>query len=90
MFLLFSLIMFAAWIWMIVIAFMNDQILWGVLLILFSALTAFIYGIVHWDKAKQPFILGLVAFVMTILFFDPNDPNFTESQQYNTEIERLE
>ena len=86
---LLSIIMFGAWIWMIVIAFQNEQILWGVLIILFTLLAAFIYGIVHWDKAKKPFLLGIVATVLAVLFIDPDELETTGLQHHNTEIERL-
>ena len=69
--LIMLLIMFGAWLWMIVIAFKNDQILWGVLRIIFSFIPGFIYGIVHWDKAKKPFILAIAAFVLWITSYDP-------------------
>jgi len=89
MYIFFTLIMLGAWIWMIVIAFQSDQILWGVLIIMFSFLAAFIYGIVHWDKAKKPLLLGIVATVLGVLAYDPDELETTGLQHHNTEIERL-
>ena len=83
---LLSIVMMGAWIWMIVIAFKNDQILWGILMIIFSVFPAFIYGIVHWDKASKPFILGLVAFALMFVFVDPEEFEAAGLQQQNTKI----
>ncbi len=83
---LLSLIMMGAWIWMIVIAFKNDQILWGVLMIIFSVLPAFFYGVVHWDKAKQPFIVAIIAFALMFVLVDPEEFEAARLQQQNTEI----
>lgn len=67
---LFGIILTAAWIWLIVIAFKSDQILWGILILIFT-LPAFVYGLVYWDKAKTPYLLFIGAFVLMIMSIDP-------------------
>jgi hypothetical protein len=68
---LFGIIMTAAWIWLIVIAFKSDQILWGVLILIFT-LPAFVYGLVQWDKAKTPYLLFIGSFVLMLMSIDPS------------------
>ena len=68
---IFGIIVTGAWIWLIVIAFKSNQILWGILILIFS-LPAFVYGLLHWDKAKVPYLLFVGAFVMLIMSIDPS------------------
>ena len=53
MMVLFGLLVTVGWVWLIVIAFKSDQIIWGILILLFT-LPAFVYGLLNWDKAKTP------------------------------------
>lgn len=71
MVILLSLLFTVAWIWMIVIAFKNNQIIWGIMMIIFSIFPFFFYGIMHWDKGKQPFILGMASIVLVFVFASP-------------------
>jgi hypothetical protein len=50
-------------IWIVVIAFQNDDPIWGVVSI-FCGLAAIIYGIQHFDQAKVPLILILIGVVV--------------------------
>ncbi len=54
-----------AWVWLIVIAFKSDRMLWG-FLILFFTFPAFVYGPLNWDKAKIPFLLFVASFVVLL------------------------
>ena len=49
-----------AWIWLIIIAFKEGQVVWGVVMILFAP-ACLLYGILNWSKANIPFILLLVS-----------------------------
>lgn len=55
-----GLLLTVAWIWLIVIAFKSDSIIWGVVMILFFP-AAYLFGLLNWDKASTPFILLIVA-----------------------------
>lgn len=48
--------------------------------------SCFFYGIVHWDKAKQPFIVAIVAFALMFVLVDPDEFEAARLQQQNTEI----
>jgi len=52
-----------AWIWLIVVAFKNDAIVWGVVMILFMP-AALLFGLFHWNKASVPYILLLVSIAL--------------------------
>ncbi len=54
------------WIWIIVIAIRQGHIVWGVLSLLLF-IPAFIYGIVHWENAKVPFILLVAGSVLMFM-----------------------
>jgi len=60
-----------AWIWLIVIAFKSDAIIWGVVMILFMP-AALLFGLLHWDKASVPFIL-LVVSIALIFTLSPQE-----------------
>ncbi|MFT5425676.1 MAG: hypothetical protein ACI9ZT_000608 [Gammaproteobacteria bacterium] len=60
-----------AWVWLIVIAFKSDQMIWGIVILLFT-LPAFVYGLLNWDKAKTPYLLLVGSTVLMIMFFDPS------------------
>ncbi len=47
------------WVWLIVVAFKSEQIVWGVAIIIFPV-SAYLYGILNWSKASTPFILLLI------------------------------
>ena len=54
----------------IFIAFKSDQILWGVLMLIFT-LPTFVYGLMNWDKAKVPYLFFIGSFVLMFMFIDP-------------------
>lgn len=45
-----------AWLWMIVIAFKHDQIIWGIAMILIIPV-CFLYGVLNFNRAMAPLIL---------------------------------
>jgi hypothetical protein len=68
---LISLICFAAFIWLVVVAFKNST-LWGVLVLLFSPITAIVFAIKCWEEAKKPFLLYIgssAAALAVVLIF---------------------
>ena len=69
---LISLVCFAAFIWLVVVAFQRSA-LWGVLVLLFSPITAIIFAINYWQESKKPFLvyIGSTAamFAVFIVFF---------------------
>jgi hypothetical protein len=61
-----ALMMFAAWIWMVIRAF-GEQLWWGLGTLLFAPL-GFLFACFHWKRASQPaflFLGGLAAVVGT-------------------------
>jgi hypothetical protein len=53
-----GLIFVIGWIWILVIAFQNGDVIWGILSLL-CGLVGLIYAIQHFEQAKIP--LGLLA-----------------------------
>jgi hypothetical protein len=64
-----GLVVFAAYVWLLVVAF-KESALWGVLVLLFSPITAIIFAIKYWDQAKKPFLVyvGSGAASLAIVF----------------------
>jgi hypothetical protein len=67
-----SLIALAGQIWIAVLAFQNDDTVWGIGSI-FCGLAALIYGITHFDEAKAPLgvlflgiVIGVIGRVMAM------------------------
>ena len=56
-----AILFLVAWIWIIVTAFKSEQIVWGVVMILFFP-AMLLYGILHWSKVTIPFIMLLISF----------------------------
>jgi hypothetical protein len=52
---LLGIIGFAAWIWLVVVAFKRSP-LWGVLVLLLSPVSAIVYAVKFWGEAKRPFL----------------------------------
>ena len=69
---LISLVCFAAFIWLVVVAFKRSP-LWGVLVFLFSPITAIIFAIQNWQESKKPFLVYIgscaAMFAVFIAFF---------------------
>jgi hypothetical protein len=61
--LLGSLMVLVAAVWIAVIAFQNEDTVWGIGSI-FCGLAALIYGVMHFDEAKAP--LGLMGLGVVI------------------------
>jgi len=59
---MFVLVMF----WMIVVAIQSDQLWWALGMFLIFPLTL-PYGILYWDRAKAPFLIGLAAGGLALL-----------------------
>jgi len=66
---LLGFVAFAAYVWLVVVAF-KESALWGVLVLLFSPITAIIFAIKNWDEAKKPFLVyvGSGAASLAIVF----------------------
>lgn len=45
----------AAFIWLVVVAFQRSA-MWGVLVLLFSPITAIVFAVMYWDDSKKPFL----------------------------------
>ncbi len=60
MLVLSAILFLVAWIWIIVTAFKSEQIVWGVVMILFLP-AMLLYGILHWSKVTIPFIILLIS-----------------------------
>ena len=71
MMVIFGIVCTIAWVWLIIIAFKSNQIIWGVLMLIFT-LPTFFYGLAHWDKAKTPYIIFIGSFILMIMTFDPS------------------
>ena len=69
--LLGSIIFIIGGFWFLIAAF-RESVLWG-LACLFIPIVQLFFLIVHWPKAKKPFLLQLLAIVLIIvgLFIDP-------------------
>ncbi|WP_163833352.1 hypothetical protein [Spartinivicinus ruber] len=61
-----GLLCLVGWIWLIIIAFQNNKIVWGILILLFT-LPGYLFGILNWNLAKTPFILLVVGTVLIII-----------------------
>ena|GEM_PF-1936463 len=76
--LLLSIVTLVSFIWTLVIAF-KENILWG-LGSLFVPLVIIVFGIMHWDKAKKPFLTYVIAsIVYAVFFFNVISTMFTEA-----------
>lgn len=51
----FGLIAFAAFVWLLVVAF-RQSALWGVLVFLLSPISAVLFAVKYWDEARKPFL----------------------------------
>ena len=64
---LLGIVGLVSFIWVVVIAF-KEHILWG-FGSLFVPLVIIVFGIVHWDKAKKPFLVYIiVSIIMAVLY----------------------
>lgn len=54
-------------IWMLVRAF-TESILWG-LAVLFLPIVGLFFLVMHWDKAKHPFLVNLLGIAMLFIGF---------------------
>lgn len=52
-------------IWIAVIAFQNEEVVWGIFSI-FCGIAALIYGVQHFDEAKVPLGLLVVGIVLSM------------------------
>ena len=60
---LVGIILLASYIWLAVVAF-HRGVLWGVLILLLSPITAVIFAVKYWVEAKKPFLLYMVCFTL--------------------------
>ena len=57
---------FGGWIWLIVVAFTEGGLLWG-LGTLFFPIIGLIFAIKYWDEAKNPFLVKIAGFILMIV-----------------------
>ena len=55
-----------AFIWLVIVGFQRS-VVWGILVFLFSPLSALIFAIMHWFDAKKPFLLYIVSTIAMIV-----------------------
>jgi hypothetical protein len=65
---LISLVGFAAFIWLVVVAFKRSA-MWGVLVLLLSPITAIIFAIQNWQESKKPFLVYIGSTAATVAIF---------------------
>lgn len=70
----------AAWIWMIVIAFSDDEKIWGIAMILFMPI-AFFFGISRTEKALFPLIMLCGSIALGVMFYEPESPALAAAVQ---------
>lgn len=65
---LFGFISLISFIWVVVIAFKHD-VIWG-LGCLFIPLIIIVFGIMHWDKCKKPFLVYVItSIIMGVMYY---------------------
>ena len=65
-------------IWLVVVAF-KQRILWGFLVLLPFPFTTLIFSINYWQKAKKPFLIYFISFVIYfVVFFSAVGDMFSE------------
>ena len=74
MFFLIAVLSTIAWLWLIVSAFKENKVVWGIVMILFSP-ACIIYGLINWNKN----IIPLIIFIISILYFINLDPEELEA-----------
>ena len=75
---LLAIVVLVSWVWLLVVAF-KESVLWGILVFLFSPVTAIIFAILNWREAKKPFLVYMVTSVIYIaVFFNVFFSMFTE------------
>lgn len=64
-----GIVFWVAIIWMIVIACQNEQ--WGWAIGMFFIFpVSYVYGALHWDRAKTPFIMSIATIALSFLLVD--------------------
>lgn len=61
-----SIVNLIAWIWLVIVGFQRS-VVWGILVFLFSPLSALIFAIMHWFDAKKPFLIYIVSTIAMIV-----------------------
>ena len=67
--LLVGVLFTAAWIWMIVIAFGDDEKIWGVAMVLFMP-AAFFFGITRTERALIPLVMLCGSIALGVMFYE--------------------
>ena len=65
---LLGFIAFAAFVWLVVVAFKNSA-MWGVLVLLLSPITAIVFAIKYWEESKKPFLIYMGSTVASVVIF---------------------
>lgn len=63
-----SLIAFIALIWLVVVAF-KEGVLWGILVLLLSPISASIFAAKYWPVARKPFLVYIVTVMISFAYF---------------------
>jgi hypothetical protein len=65
---LVSLVTFAAFIWLVVVAF-KRSVLWGLLVLFLSPIAAVIFAIKNWQESKKPFLVYAASTTLSVVLF---------------------
>ncbi len=60
---LVGIVLLVSYVWLAVVAFQR-RVLWGVLVLLLSPITAIIFAFKYWVEAKKPFLVYIVCFTL--------------------------
>lgn len=68
---LIGLVCTVAFIWLVVVAFKHSTV-WGVLVLLFSPITAIVFAVKNWEESKKPFLAyigsSVAGFAVVVMF----------------------
>lgn len=64
---LISIVLLVSYVWLAVVAF-KQRVLWGVLVVLLSPITAIIFAVKYWVEAKKPFLIFIVCFTLNFAY----------------------
>lgn len=80
MVILSGLLIMIGWVWLIVTAFKSEQIVWGVVMIVFMP-SCFIYALLNLDKKTLIPLILVVLSIVIMMKFSPEDRAKMERMQ---------
>jgi len=88
-----ALVLFAiamlSYLWLMVEGF-KQHVMWGIG-IFFIPLVSIVFAIMHWQKAKKPFLIYLLSSIlMVVVLFEPMTAVITESVEITQKVQRGE